>query len=117
MTNDRSAQPTGPAAPATPAGPAVLAAPATPEEDRTETACRICGYDDGDEVFDSGGMPNYVICPCCYNESGIGDDNLGQIRELRGYWVGRGMGWKMPEFRPEGWDVFRQIANIPERWR
>ncbi|WP_443061989.1 hypothetical protein [Streptomyces sp. NBC_00490] len=53
-------------------------------EDRTETACRICGYDDGDAVFNEYGVPQYVICPCCYNESGIGDDNVSQVRELRG---------------------------------
>ncbi|MEU3898765.1 hypothetical protein [Streptomyces sp. NPDC045251] len=58
-------------------------------DDKTETACRICGYDDGEAVFDEYGVPQYVICPCCYNESGIGDDNVSQVRELRGYWVAR----------------------------
>jgi hypothetical protein len=54
------------------------------KEDETETACRICGYDDGETVFNEYGVPQYVVCPCCYNESGIGDDNVSQIRELRG---------------------------------
>lgn len=26
-------------------------------DDKTETACRICGYDDGEAVFDEYGVP------------------------------------------------------------
>ncbi|MER5888300.1 hypothetical protein ABT160_31150 [Streptomyces sp. NPDC001941] len=85
-------------------------------DDETETACRICGYDDGEAVFKHG-VPEYVICPCCYNESGIGDDNVTQVRQLRGYWVASGKLWHDPKFRPAGWDLLKQVANIPPPWR
>ncbi|MEV7417223.1 hypothetical protein [Streptomyces sp. NPDC089919] len=87
------------------------------QEDKTETACRICGYDDGEQVFDAFGVPRYVICPCCYNESGIGDDNVSQVRELRGHWVATGARWHEPELRPAGWELLVQLANIPPQWR
>ncbi|MFE7129683.1 hypothetical protein ACFVIM_02365 [Streptomyces sp. NPDC057638] len=81
------------------------------------TACRICGLDDGAELYDANGVPNYVICECCGNESGIGDENIGQVRELRGLWVGQGARWDSPKHRPEKWDFFQQIAQIPGDWR
>lgn len=56
-------------------------------DDKTETACRICGYDDGEAVFDEYGVPEYVICPCCYNESGIGDDNGQRVAGPRAAWI------------------------------
>ena len=63
------------------------------------------------------GVPKYVICPCCYNESGIGDDNVSQVRELRGYWVASGAQWHDPKFRSADWDLLTQLANIPPEWR
>ncbi|MBQ0887851.1 hypothetical protein KBZ94_23485 [Streptomyces sp. RM72] len=86
-------------------------------EDRTETACRICGLDAGDVLFDEYGLPLYVICPCCHNESGIGDGNLSQIRALRRSWVTNGAPWHKPEARPAPWHVVLQLANIPSHWR
>jgi hypothetical protein len=86
-------------------------------EDKTETACRICGLDVGEVLFDKFGAPQYVICQCCYGESGIGDDNVSQVREVRGYWVASGAPWHEPEARPADWDVLRQLANIPPHWR
>lgn len=86
-------------------------------EDKTETACRICGYDDGDAVFDAYGVPQYVICPCCYNESGIGDDNVPQVRVLRAHWVAGGAQWHDTKLRPVEWDPAKQLAGIPPRWR
>ncbi|MDX3853136.1 hypothetical protein [Streptomyces sp. AK02-01A] len=86
-------------------------------EDRTEAACRICGYDDGVPLFDEYGVPQYVICPCCYNESGIGDDSVSQVRELREHWVAGGAQWYEPKLRPADWDLPTQLATIPQRWR
>ncbi|MQA34886.1 hypothetical protein [Modestobacter roseus] len=37
-----------------------------------ETACRACGFDEGDHRW-VGGSPQYVICPGCGVESGVGD--------------------------------------------
>ncbi|MFE6888037.1 hypothetical protein [Streptomyces sp. NPDC057694] len=85
-------------------------------EDTVESACRICGLDVGEALFEHG-FPNYVICQCCGNESGIGDDNLMQVQELRGYWVGHGAQWDRPRHRPADWDLMAQLANVPLHWR
>ncbi|MFE9539647.1 hypothetical protein [Streptomyces sp. NPDC006691] len=85
-------------------------------EDTIESACRICGLDDGEALFEHG-FPTYVICDCCGNESGIGDDDLMQVRELRGYWAGHGARWYSPQCRPVDWDPLKQLANLPPRWR
>ncbi|MGW6054379.1 hypothetical protein [Streptomyces sp. NPDC055189] len=85
-------------------------------ENMVETACRICGLDDGEALF-AHGFPRYVICECCGNESGIGDDTVTQVRELRGYWVGHGAQWDRPKDRPTGWDLLKQLGNIPPHCR
>ncbi|MGI5196348.1 hypothetical protein ACQEVY_22315 [Streptomyces sp. CA-288835] len=82
-----------------------------------ETACRVCGLDDGEVLWNEFGVPQYVICSCCGMESGIGDDNLPQVREVRGYWVASGAKWDSPRHRPEDWDLLKQLANIPPEWR
>ncbi|SCK49332.1 hypothetical protein YW7DRAFT_04430 [Streptomyces sp. AmelKG-E11A] len=63
------------------------------------------------------GSPGYVICECCHNESGIGDDTVSQVRELRSYRVGHGAQWHKPKLRPTDWDPLTQLANIPPEWR
>ncbi len=86
-------------------------------DDKSETACRICGLDDAAALFDEYGVPQYVICECCGNESGIGDDTVTQVRELRGFWVGHGAQWDRPKYKPENWDLLKQLANVPPEWR
>ncbi|MEV7889692.1 hypothetical protein ACWD3I_42280 [Streptomyces sp. NPDC002817] len=51
-----------------------------------------------------------------FNESGIGDDNVSQLRELRGYRVASGVLWHDPKFRPADWDWVKQFADIPSEW-
>ncbi|WP_328494566.1 hypothetical protein OHS59_18825 [Streptomyces sp. NBC_00414] len=83
-----------------------------------ETVCRVCGLDDGvTPLWNEYGVPQYVICACCATESGIGDDNLPQVREIRGYWVARGAEWDDPRLKPKDWDLLKQLANIPPEWR
>ncbi|MDX3383405.1 hypothetical protein PV682_18305 [Streptomyces niveiscabiei] len=82
-----------------------------------ETVCRICGRDEGDILRDRYGVPQYVICDCCGNESGIGDDDLFQVRQLRGLWVANGARWDEPSSRPEKWDLLEQMKNLPAEWR
>jgi hypothetical protein len=84
---------------------------------KPETACRVCGLDDGEELYDKYGVPQYIICECCGNESGIGDEELSQVRELRGFWVARGAPWHWPADKPAGWNVLEQMSNLPEEWR
>nr|WP_223184472.1 hypothetical protein [Streptomyces sp. CBMA152] len=63
------------------------------------------------------GVPQCIICPCCSNESGIGDDNVSQVRELRGYWVVTGAPWDESKLRPANWNLLEQLSNIPPQWR
>ncbi|KND26030.1 hypothetical protein [Streptomyces acidiscabies] len=81
-----------------------------------ETTCRVCGQNDGTVLW-SNGTPHYVICDCCGTESGIGDDNLSQARELRGFWVANGAPWDVPRNRPEDWNLLDQMKNLPPEWR
>ncbi|ARF59851.1 hypothetical protein [Streptomyces gilvosporeus] len=88
-------------------------------EEETEAICRVCGYDD--EVFWEGGWPTAVICPCCGNESDVGDSSVMGLRNYRGYWVRNGARWHslLEERRQklQGWDLLQQMANIPPEWR
>ncbi|EHN72557.1 hypothetical protein SMCF_8015 [Streptomyces coelicoflavus ZG0656] len=49
--------------------------------------------------------------------SGIGDDTVTQVRQLRGFWVGDGAQWHDPKRKPADWDLLKQIGNIPPEWR
>ncbi|MDF4251361.1 MULTISPECIES: hypothetical protein [Streptomyces] len=89
------------------------------EEEETETVCRVCGFD-GPVVWE-GGWPTEDICPCCGNESDISDSSVTGVRVYRGYWVANGAPWRdgLEERRQRaaGWDLLRQMANIPPQWR
>ncbi|NGO47470.1 hypothetical protein [Streptomyces ureilyticus] len=86
-----------------------------------EDFCRVCGYDE--ERFWENGVPTGAICPCCGAKSGIGGmgeptwEELTEIREYRGHWIGNGAQWRSPTLRPKDWDLLKQIANIPPEWR
>ncbi|MFF8443221.1 hypothetical protein ACF07U_20440 [Streptomyces californicus] len=88
-------------------------------EDVTETICRVCGYDD--EVFWEGGWPTAAICPCCGNESDVGDSSVMGVRNYRGYWVGHGAQWHSSceerKQKLQSWDLLKQLAKIPPEWR
>ncbi|MFE9614333.1 hypothetical protein [Streptomyces sp. NPDC006012] len=88
----------------------------------TETVCRVCGFTG--PLFWDEGVPSGAVCPCCDSESGIDDlgipgdwQALRLIRSRRGYWVALGAPWADPAARPAGWDVLRQIGDIPPAWR
>ncbi|MGW8748925.1 hypothetical protein [Streptomyces sp. NPDC055794] len=88
-----------------------------------EDFCRMCGY--GEDRFWDAGWPTGAICDCCGNESGIGDmgakpgswSGVEGLHAFRGWWLGAGAGWERPRRRPDGWDVLRQLENIPPHWR
>ncbi|MEV0281977.1 hypothetical protein AB0I22_37135 [Streptomyces sp. NPDC050610] len=85
-------------------------------EDEIETLCRVCGYDDGEPRWVNG-CAYSVICSACASQSGLNDNLLEGVRELRGYWVGQGAPWSCPEDKPEGWDLLKQISDLPPEWR
>ncbi|MEF3118930.1 hypothetical protein [Streptomyces chrestomyceticus] len=85
-------------------------------EDEIETICRVCGYDDGEPRWVNG-CANSDICSACASQSGLNDTMLSGVRELRGYWVGQGAPWSYPKDKPEGWDLLKQISNLPPEWR
>ncbi|MFI6951414.1 hypothetical protein [Streptomyces sp. NPDC050422] len=89
-------------------------------EDQMETVCRVCGFEG--EVFWEGGWPNEAaICPCCDNEPDVGDASVMGLRNYRGYWVGHGAPWGSPseerKHKLRGWDLLKQMQNIPPQWR
>ncbi|MFF3887960.1 hypothetical protein [Streptomyces sp. NPDC001914] len=86
-------------------------------EGKTETACRICGYDDGTVLYDKYGCALFVICPCCHSEAGVEGCRLSGAREARKLWLASGGKWHSPECTPTGWDLDKQLANIPAAWR
>ncbi|HEY8980885.1 MAG TPA: hypothetical protein VIU15_15020 [Streptomyces sp.] len=86
------------------------------EKDLTEDFCRVCGLEE-EGIRNRYGSPSYFICACCGNEAGIGDDDLYQVRQLRGYWVAKGAPWDDSKFRPEQWDLLEQMKNLPPEWR
>jgi hypothetical protein len=45
------------------------------------------------------------------------DQKLRWIRTLRGYWVGIGAPWTVPEARPAEWGIVAQLSGLPAEWR
>ncbi|MGI5170392.1 hypothetical protein ACQEU3_39185 [Spirillospora sp. CA-253888] len=86
-----------------------------PDEEPTEEVCRVCGMDG--EVFWEDGWPTNAICACCGTESDVGNGDVEGIRYLRGYWLGTGAVWDSPSQKPKDWDILKQVANIPPKWR
>ncbi|MFG2310525.1 hypothetical protein ACGFS9_17900 [Streptomyces sp. NPDC048566] len=86
-------------------------------EDRLETVCRTCGLDVDEVRFDASGLPLFVLCECCGGESGCDDGSLDAVRRYRESWVADGAPWFEPAARPSDWQLSRQLANIPARWR
>ena len=92
----------------------------TSTEDETETVCRVCGFDG--ENFWEGGWPNEAaICPCCGNEPDVGDSSVMGLRNYRGYWLGQGAPWSSQleerKHKRQGWDLLKQMENVPPQWR
>lgn len=81
-----------------------------------ETICRVCGFDEDDERYTDGGLPEYVICHCCGAESGVDDSTLPEVRRYRDSWVKAGCPWFAPHLRPNGWSFETQLSAVPGRW-
>jgi hypothetical protein len=87
---------------------------------KSESICRICGYDDGSirwKLENDKLYPNYLICECCEAESGYEDCLIGAIRKNRELWLNNGAQWKYAKSKPDNWDLEKQLAQIPEKYK
>lgn len=66
---------------------------------------------------EDGNSPTNDICVCCGGEFGYEDGVLEGIRDYREDWIKKGYPWFTPKFKPENWDLKKQMENIPEEFR
>lgn len=75
-------------------------------------------YDDGEPPWgEDGDEPSYDICLCCGAEFGFDDYTIELIRGYRQKWIDTGAKWAYPEFRPEDWNLEKQLEHIPVKFR
>ena len=87
---------------------------------KSETICRICGYDDGSvrwELENGKLYATYLICECCGAESGYYDTIIKAIKSNRENWINKGAQWRYPKFKPTNWDLEKQLDQIPEEYK
>ncbi|EGJ72631.1 hypothetical protein STTU_p0018 (plasmid) [Streptomyces sp. Tu6071] len=82
-----------------------------------EEVCRVCGLYAEGALWDEYGAPQYLTCPCCGVESGLGDASYEMVTWNRARWLESGAEWQEPEFRPTNWSLEEQLACIPAKWR
>lgn len=82
-----------------------------------EYICRICGLEQKSPTWDEEGSSSYNICHCCGVEFGIQDTPYDGVVEYREEWIQNGAQWSSPKMKPDGWDLEKQLKNIPEKWR
>jgi hypothetical protein len=76
--------------------------------------CPVCGYPGLTEPPYSPrtGRGSYDICPSCWFEYGVDDDDKGYTHERwRAQWIAAGMPWRFGE-PPERWDPVEQLRRI-----
>jgi len=75
--------------------------------------CPVCSFDQLNEPpFNKNNEPSYEICPCCGFEFGFnGDNNQHTYNEYRKQWVKDGAVWFMPQQRPAGWKLEKQLKK------
>lgn len=77
--------------------------------------CPVCGFPDLYEpphTLHDGA--SHESCPSCGFEFGYHDDDQGwTYGAWRTQWIADGMPWHADdEFRPDGWDPAKQLANV-----
>ncbi|GAA3800581.1 hypothetical protein CSO01_16600 [Cellulomonas soli] len=79
--------------------------------------CRVCGWDLGENGWEGpGATPNYVICDCCGNESGVDDLDRKMIGARRAAWISKGFLWMNEESRPSNWVPEHQLNTVALLW-
>jgi len=76
--------------------------------------CRVCGlYIEELPWGASGDTPTYEICPCCGVEFGYEDLTVESTKNHRERWLTTGAKWFTPKDKPDGWDLEKQLLQIP----
>jgi hypothetical protein len=76
--------------------------------------CRVCGLAQETPPWGPGGhQPTFEICPCCGAEFGYDDATRAGVLRRRATWRDAGYAWFVPHERPAGWDVLKQLEQIP----
>jgi len=80
--------------------------------------CRVCGWRHETPPWGlDGKTPYFTHCDCCGNEVGWQDRTPELARKTRAAWIGRGAPWFSRSMKPEGWNLERQLEEVPEKFR
>jgi hypothetical protein len=91
-----------------------------------ETICRVCGYDTGEDLWtndDQVSAASSIHCECCGMMSGYQDCLPASARKYREEWLAAGAPWRGRSTwrgrttRPHGWNVDRQLEQVPAPYR
>lgn len=83
-----------------------------------EHYCRICGLYIEDKPWgEDGNCPTYAICPCCGVEFGNEDYTVKSVISYRKQWITNGAKWFNWKERPEGWNLEKQMQDIPDKYK
>lgn len=86
----------------------------TEEVSVVESACRVCGLDEGEDRWTGRDGAQYVICSCCGAEAGVDDVDVAAVRHYRTDWQNEGAAWFSPEdVRPTGGRTVRWSGSLP----
>lgn len=76
--------------------------------------CRVCGYPLRSAPWgNESGSATYEFCPCCGVEFGYQDVLPVAAQRFRTEWLRAGAEWSEPHMRPMGWDLHKQLEDIP----
>ena len=89
-------------------------------EHPTKNMCPVCGYDDlykpayRPENDYKKGTPSFEICPSCYYQFGLTDDDKNITHaQWRQQWIAKGMPWNGKGIKaPLNWNPREQLLNI-----
>lgn len=79
--------------------------------------CPICGYAGLSEPPRIPGGGSYEICPSCWFEFGVSDEDQGySYSAWRQEWIEAGMPWRSGEIEPppDGWDPVEQLHQVTD---
>jgi hypothetical protein len=65
---------------------------------------------------EDGQSPTYDICSCCGVEFGYEDCFVQSTKKYRKNWIDEGGLWNEPQFRPENWDLDKQLKQVPKEF-